>query len=105
MTIVRPQARFGHIKLSGNLITKFREKDQISEGWINGGFFVLNQKIFKYLKSNIDLIFEKEPLEALAKKKQLIAYKHNSFWHPMDTLRDKRFLEKSFSDNNSPWLI
>ena len=105
MTIVRPQARFGHIKLSGNLITKFREKDQISEGWINGGFFVLNKKIFKYLRSNIDLIFEKEPLEALAKKKQLIAYKHNSFWHPMDTLRDKRFLEKSFSDNNSPWLI
>ena len=94
MTIVRPIARFGHIKLKDNLITEFKEKDQISEGWINGGFFVLNTKIFKYISPKEDLIFEKKPLENLSKDNQLVAYKHHSFWHPMDTLRDKRYLEK-----------
>ena len=105
MTIVRPQARFGHIELQGDKITKFREKDQTAEGWINGGFFVLNQKVFKYMNSKKELIFEREPLEKLAKKKELNAFKHNSFWHPMDTLRDKRFLEKVFKGTKSPWLL
>lgn len=105
MTIVRPIARFGHIKLQKNLITEFKEKDQASEGWINGGFFVLKSKIFDYLNSKEDLIFEREPLENLSKKKQLTAFKHESFWHPMDTLRDKRFLEKIFNGDKSPWLV
>ena len=105
MTIVRPIARFGHIKLKENIITEFKEKDQISEGWINGGFFVLKSKIFDFLSSKEDLIFEREPLENLSKKKQLAAFKHESFWHPMDTLRDKRYLEKIFKGDKSPWLI
>ena len=105
MTIVRPIARFGHIKLKKNSIVEFKEKDQISEGWINGGFFVLNTKIFKYLNSKEDLIFERKPLEQLSKKNQLAAFKHESFWHPMDTLRDKRYLEKISISNKPPWLI
>ncbi len=105
MTIVRPIARFGHIKLKGNLITEFREKDQISEGWINGGFFVLNKKIFNYINSKKDLIFEKKPLEQLSKDNELAAFKHESFWHPMDTIRDKRFLEKICNGDKSPWLV
>jgi glucose-1-phosphate cytidylyltransferase len=105
MTIVRPVARFGHIKLKKNLIVEFKEKDQISEGWINGGFFVLNTEIFRYLNSKEDLIFERKPLEQLSKKNQLAAFKHESFWHPMDTLRDKRYLEKISINNKPPWLI
>ena len=105
MTIVRPIARFGHIKLKNNLITEFKEKDQISEGWINGGFFVLNTKIFKYLNSKEDLIFERKPLENLSKDNQLVAYKHESFWHPMDTLRDKVLLEDLWNTNKAPWKI
>ena len=68
-------------------------------------FFVLKSKIFDYLNSKEDLIFEREPLENLSKKKQLTAFKHESFWHPMDTLRDKRFLEKIFNGDKSPWLV
>lgn len=104
MTIVRPQARFGHIKIKGNSIIKFKEKDRLSEGWINGGFFVLNKKIFKYINNKQNCIFEKEPLEFLAKKKQLMAYKHNGFWHPMDTLRDKRNIELLGKKGIPPWL-
>ena len=105
MTIVRPQARFGHIELQGDKITKFREKDQTAEGWINGFFIVLNQKVLENINSKKQLIFEREPLEKLSKKKELNAFKHNSFWHPMDTLRDKRFLEKVFKGTKSPWLL
>ena len=71
---------------------KFKEKDILSEGWINGGFFVLNKKIFKYIEDKTNCIFEREPLVKLADDKQLMAYKHSNFWYPMDTLRDKNYL-------------
>ena len=94
LSAVRPPARFGFIKLSKNRINYFKEKSSIDEGWINGGFMILNKKIFKYLKGDHSYL-EKEPLERLSKKGQLYAFKHKGFWQCMDTLRDKEILEKS----------
>ena len=93
MTAVRPPARFGSIKIKGNQVSYFKEKSNLDEGWINGGFFVMSPKIFKYIK-NDQTILERDPLEKLTKKKEIYAYKHNGFWQCMDTLRDKYFLEK-----------
>ena len=93
LTAVRPPARFGNLKIKGNNVKYFREKLNTDEGWINGGFFVMEPKFLKYIK-NDKTYLEKEPLEKLAKKKQLIAYKHKQFWQCMDTLRDKINLEK-----------
>ena len=92
LTAVRPPARFGAIKLIGNKVKYFKEKSSIDEGWINGGFFVIEPGIFKYLK-NDNTFFEKDPLEKAAKNNQLIAYKHKGFWQCMDTKRDKEILE------------
>ncbi len=106
MTIVRPIPRFGNIELSpnNNEVLKFKEKNQLSEGWINGGFFVLNKKIFNYIGNENSNIFEKKPLEKLCKDNQLAVYKHEGFWQPMDTLRDKRILEKFSKNKIKPWL-
>ena len=93
VTAVRPPARFGELTMKGSIVTKFTEKPQVSEGWINGGFFVASEKIFNFIK-NDKTILEKEPLEKLAKKKQLSAFKHFGFWRCMDTKRDKDYLEK-----------
>ena len=79
MTTVRPQARFGSLKVEKDRVINFKEKDRLSEGWINGGFFVLNKKIFKFIDNKSDCIFEHKPLENLAKRKQLMAYKHEGF--------------------------
>ncbi len=105
MTVVRPQARFGSLILKSNKVIKFKEKDKLSEGWINGGFFVLNKKIFNYLNNKSDCIFEREPLENISKNGQLMAYKHEGFWHPMDTLRDKRDLNNFAKLKKVPWLV
>ena len=78
VTAVRPPARFGELTMKGSIVTKFTEKPQVSEGWINGGFFVASEKIFNFIK-NDKTILEKEPLEKLAKKKQLSAFKHFGF--------------------------
>lgn len=104
MTTVRPQARFGSLKVQNDRVINFKEKDRLSEGWINGGFFVLNKKIFKFINNKSDCIFEHKPLENLAKRKQLMAYKHEGFWHPMDTLRDKRDLNQLANQKIIPWL-
>ena len=104
LSAVRPLPRFGHLTIKNKKITKFKEKDKVSEGWINGGFFVLNKKVFKYIDSRINCIFEKKPLERLSKDGQLMAYKHDGFWHPMDTLRDKRFLNDLIKKRIAPWL-
>ena len=104
MTVVRPPVRFGQVKLLKNKIKSFKEKTQSVEGWINGGFFVLNKKVFKYIDDRINCIFEKEPLERLSKDGQLMAYQHDGFWHPMDTLRDKRFLNDLIKKRIAPWL-
>jgi len=94
LTAVRPPARFGKIKLNKiNNVTLFREKSSLDEGWINGGFFVLEPKVFSLIKSD-KTFFEKEPLQILSKKGQLKAYKHRKIWQCMDTVRDKEILEK-----------
>ena len=92
LTAVRPPARFGAIKINGNKVSYFKEKSKLDEGWINGGFFVFEPKIFNYIK-NDKTFLEKEPLSKLGKIKQLNAYKHKGFWHCMDTIRDKKILE------------
>ncbi len=95
LSAVRPPARFGAIKLNGNKVKFFKEKSKLDEGWINGGFFVIEPKFLDFIK-NDKTFLEKEPLEKAAKKKQLLAYKHDDFWQCMDTKRDKEYLEKVF---------
>ena len=92
MTAVRPPARFGAIKFNGNYIKTFKEKSKLDEGWINGGFFVMESEFLKYIK-NDNSYLEKEPLENMAKNKQLVGFKHKGFWQCMDTKRDKDYLE------------
>jgi glucose-1-phosphate cytidylyltransferase len=103
LTAVRPPARFGSIITdeSGN-INEFKEKPQIGEGWINGGYFVFNYEIFNYLIDE-KTILEREPLENLTNDEQLVAYKHYGFWHCMDTIRDRDNLNEIWSSNNAPW--
>ena len=103
VTAVRPPARFGALQISNdNIVEKFREKSQIDEGWINGGYFVMSKK-FVNLIYNDNTILEKEPLENLTKEKQLVAFKHYGFWQCMDHLTDKKFLEKLYKTNSAPW--
>ena len=93
LTAVRPPARFGSIKINRNLVKVFKEKSKLDEGWINGGFFVFEPSIFKYIDNNMTYL-EKDPLENISKKKQLVAYKHNGFWQCIDTKRDKDLIQK-----------
>ena len=93
LSAVRPPARFGAIKIKGNKVKLFKEKDKVDEGWINGGFFVMEPKFLNYIK-NDKTFLEKEPLENIGKKGQLMAFKHNGFWQCMDTKRDKDRLEQ-----------
>jgi len=93
LTAVRPPARFGAVKLKGQYVSSFKEKSKLDEGWINGGFFVMEPKFLDYIK-NDNTYLEREPLEKLSKKKQLIAFKHEGFWQCMDTKRDKDKLNK-----------
>ncbi len=94
LTAVRPPARFGAIKIKGNQVNYFKEKSKLDEGWINGGFFVIEPEFLKLIK-NDSTFLEKEPLENVAKKNQLMAFKHYDFWQCMDTKRDKENLEKN----------
>lgn len=103
ITAVRPPARFGRLEIDGDRVTSFQEKPQIGEGWINGGFFVFQPEVFKYIEAD-ETILEREPLENLAKDKQLRAYKHAGFWRGMDTLRDVRMLEDLWKTGKAPWL-
>lgn len=93
VTAVRPPARFGRLKIENNVVVEFGEKNQADEGWINGGFFVINRNIKNYIK-NEKTIFEKEPLEILSKEKKLGSYQHNGFWQCCDTIREKQILEE-----------
>ena len=104
VTAVRPPARFGGILLDGNLVTEFVEKAQIGEGWVNGGFFVLERRVLDYVTSD-ETIFEHGPLERLAKEGQLAAYLHDGFWQCMDTLRDVHFLESLWEKESAPWKV
>ena len=102
VTAVRPMSRYGILDLNGNTVSSFKEKLKLNYGWISGGFFIFNKKIFKYLKSK-NTILEKSPLESLAKKRQLKAYKHKGFWYSIDTKRDKENLEVILKNKKIPW--
>ena len=104
LTAARPPARYGHLRLNGDVIEEFSEKPQTGEGWINGAFFVLEPGIFDYIEGD-DTQWEKEPLENLAKDGQLMAYRHKSFWQCMDTLREKYILQRYWDSGEAPWKI
>ena len=104
MTAVRPPARFGHVELDGDQVTEFSEKPQAREGWINGGFFVLEPKVLEYI-DNDATFFQREPMERLAAEGQLMAYRHESFWQCMDTLRDKVYLQTLWDSGEPPWKV
>ena len=104
LTAIHPPERFGVLSLSGNYAKEFHEKHRGDSPWINGGFFVFEPEIFNYL-DNDSTILERTPLETLAKENKLTAFKHNGFWYPMDTLRDKNYLEKLWNSENIPWKV
>lgn len=104
VTAVRPPARFGAIELVGDKVKSFKEKSQLDEGWINGGFFVMKSEIFNYLEDD-NTILERDPLENIAKEDELRAYKHDGFWQCMDTKRDREILEKESIKSHDPWQI
>ncbi len=97
LTAVRPPARFGVIKIKSNYVKFFREKNNLDEGWINGGFFVVEPEFIKYIQ-NDQTFLEREPFEKITKKKQFVAFKHKGFWQCMDTIRDKEILEKKIKN-------
>ena len=102
LTAIHPPERFGVLNLSGDYVTEFHEKHTGESSWINGGFFVFEPEIFDYLQ-NDSTVLERAPLETLAKEQKLAAFKHNGFWHPMDTLRDKKHLEDLWTSEKAPW--
>lgn len=104
ITAVRPPARFGGLVFDGDLVAQFTEKPQIGEGWINGGFMILEPAVFQYL-DNDDTNLESHVLERLANEGQLAAFRHDGFWQCMDTLRDKRTLDSLWSSGNPPWKV
>ena len=103
LTAVKPPARFGILKLKGKKIISFKEKSQLQNNWINGGFFIFNSKIFKFISGDA-IMLEREPFKKLTKKNELIAFKHNGFWQCMDTLRDKNVLNQLIKKKQAPWL-
>jgi glucose-1-phosphate cytidylyltransferase len=104
ITAVHPPSRFGELVIDNQRISLFDEKPQTGEGWINGGFFVLEPQIFDYIE-NDSMPLERSPLQRLAAEGQLAAYKHNGFWQCMDTLRDVQLLEKLWAEGKAPWKI
>ena len=102
VTAVRPTARFGELDISNGLVSSFREKSQMDAGWINGGFFVLEPKVFDFI-NNEDVMFEREPIERLARSGELSSYLHDGFWQCMDSKRDKEYLENLW-DTGAPWI-
>ena len=102
LTAVYPPGRFGALDIRDHKVNTFREKPKGDGGMINGGFFVLSPKIFSLLKDDTT-VWEQEPLEALANQKQIAAYEHHDFWQPMDTLRDKNYLEELWAGGKAPW--
>lgn len=102
VTAVQPPGRFGTLKLDGDLVTRFREKSPSEEGWISGGFFVLSTEVGRYIEGDTTT-WEREPLENLAAEGQLGCYRHQGFWHPMDTARDRDYLNEIWRAGNAPW--
>ncbi|OGW52736.1 MAG: glucose-1-phosphate cytidylyltransferase [Nitrospirae bacterium RBG_13_43_8] len=104
VTTVRSPARFGRIAFTGNQITEFYEKPQAAEGWINGGFFMLSPRTIDYIE-NDETIWERGPVERLAREGQLMGYRHYGFWSCMDTLKEKNYLEELWNSGKAPWKI
>jgi glucose-1-phosphate cytidylyltransferase len=105
LTSVQPSGRFGALNLDENKnVVSFQEKPKGDGSWINGGFFVLEPRVFDLLHSD-ETVWEREPLETLAKERQLLAYPHTDFWQPMDTLRDKNLLEELWRSERAPWKL
>lgn len=102
VTAVKPPARFGALETDGTLVTHFQEKPVGSEAWINGGFFVLSPSVLDYIDDDATL-WEREPLERLAKEGEIAAFHHHGFWQAMDTLRDRTYLEELWSSGKAPW--
>jgi glucose-1-phosphate cytidylyltransferase len=102
MTAVRPTARFGELEIVGDRVSSFEEKPQMHDGWINGGFFVIEPKFFELIDGDLTLL-EREPLEKAAAMGELMAYRHQGFWQCMDTKRDHEVLEPLWA-NGAPWV-
>ena len=103
MTAVRPAAKFGELKLNRDRVSSFEEKPQLHEGWINGGFFVMEPECMELIEGD-DIMLEREPLVAAAKQGELMAYRHEGFWQCMDTKRDNELLNKLWLANEAPWV-
>ncbi len=104
VTIVRPPARFGGVSLETDRVLRFSEKPQTGEGWINGGFFVLDRGVLDYIEGD-ETIWERDPLERLAEDGELMAYQHTGFWQPMDTLRERQLLDEAWRSGEAPWKV
>jgi glucose-1-phosphate cytidylyltransferase len=104
VTTVRPPARFGSILFDGARVSEFSEKPQAGEGWINGGFFVLNRKAIDFVGDDTS-VWERAPMERLATEGELMAYRHEGFWQPMDTLREKKLLDDLWANGTAPWKV
>lgn len=104
LTTVQPDGRFGILDISGDKVVSFREKNKKDMGWINGGYMVLEPKVFEYIEGDMTT-FEKEPLEKLANENKLGCYRHDGFWQCMDTMRDREKLEELWSSGKAPWKL
>lgn len=104
MTIVRPPARFGEVKVKNSIVVGYKEKRPLNTGWINGGFMAVNQRIFRFLNSNPIEMLESAPMEKLSKTKNLIGFKHKGFWQCMDTLKEKEYLDLLAKKKLPPWM-
>ncbi len=102
VSAVRPTARFGELDLDGNSVISFKEKPQVSQGWINGGYFVIEPEFFDFIHGD-SAVLEREPLEKVAKIGELMSYKHDGFWQCMDTKRDRDNLEEMWASSKAPW--
>ncbi len=106
MTSIQPEGRFGALDIDeNNLVRVFKEKPKGDGAWINAGFFVCQPEVFEYIPDDNSIMFEKEPLENLAKDGELIAFKHRGFWRPMDSLKDKKDLNALWDNNSAPWRV
>ncbi len=104
VTAIQPPGRYGHLEINGDRVTSFKEKPSGEGSWINGGFFVCEPEIMDYISGDL-VMLENEPIETISGMNQLAVYKHHGFWHPMDTLRDKNYLEGLWQDNKAAWKL
>jgi len=102
VSAVHPGARFGELDIDNNIVTSFKEKPQVTQGWINGGYFVIEPKFFDLIEGD-DTILEQGPLEKVAKMEELMSYQHDGFWQCMDTKRDRDSLEELWKSDSAPW--